>query len=175
MKVKLTVRVEGEQKVGSYLWKYMNHAPDFMAAYRLQGSQIVMDEMKIQAPKKTHELADSVIRARTEYGFKVYPTAPHTVFVVKGTKPHEIRPRFAKVLRFFPSALMLAGGGSRTGSRLGGPTTLSGMQAGALKPIFAMVVHHPGTKPNPFIRRTAEIVRPKLKLLAREIWKRLYP
>ena len=152
----------------------MNRAPDFVAAYRLQGSQIVMDEMKVQAPKKEFTLANSVVRERTEYGFRVYPTAPHTVFVVRGTKPHEIRPKNAKALRFFPSALMLLGVGAQTGSRLGGPTSLSGMQAGALKPIFAKVVHHPGTKPNPFIRRTAEIVKPKLRSLAQAIWKRLY-
>lgn len=48
---------------------------------------------------------------------------PATTFVLHGTKPHTIRPRSRKMLRF----------------ESGGKT------------VFARVVHHPGTKPNNFL------------------------
>ena len=48
---------------------------------------------------------------------------PATLYVVKGTRPHVIRPRVKKVLRF----------------TVGGRT------------VFAKLVHHPGTKPNDFL------------------------
>ncbi|MEV6565863.1 hypothetical protein [Streptomyces kronopolitis] len=50
---------------------------------------------------------------------------PATLFVLYGTRPHVIRPRRAKALRF--------DSGGRT--------------------VFAAVVHHPGTKPNDFLGR----------------------
>ncbi|MFF2612378.1 hypothetical protein [Kitasatospora sp. NPDC058046] len=50
---------------------------------------------------------------------------PATRYVIEGTRPHIIRPRRAKALRF----------------EVGGRT------------VFAKVVHHPGTKPNPFLQR----------------------
>lgn len=50
---------------------------------------------------------------------------PATSFVINGTKPHDIRPRTRKVLRFE----------SRSGT------------------VYARVVHHPGTKPNNFLMR----------------------
>ncbi|MEU4584873.1 hypothetical protein AB0F92_22700 [Kitasatospora aureofaciens] len=50
---------------------------------------------------------------------------PATRYVVEGTRPHIIRPRRAKALRF----------------EIGGRT------------VFAKVVHHPGTRANPFLQR----------------------
>lgn len=55
-------------------------------------------------------------------------------FVNDGTRPHVIRPRQAQVLRF------------TVGGRV----------------VFARVVHHPGTRPNPFLDRAVrEIAAPK--------------
>lgn len=50
---------------------------------------------------------------------------PATLFVLYGTRPHVIRPRRKKALRF----------------DVGGRT------------VFAAVVHHPGTRPNDFLGR----------------------
>ncbi|WP_308416876.1 hypothetical protein [Streptomyces sp. AJS327] len=50
---------------------------------------------------------------------------PATLYVLYGTRPHIIRPRRAKALRF----------------DVGGRT------------VFAAVVHHPGTRPNDFLGR----------------------
>lgn len=60
--------------------------------------------------------------------------APQAKWVLGGTRPHEIRPRNAKALYWV----------DRGGSH------------------FARLVHHPGTKPNPFVRRA---VRPLVPLL----------
>ena len=48
---------------------------------------------------------------------------PATLYVINGTKPHEIRPKKASVLHFY-----IAG-----------------------REVFATVVHHPGTKANDFL------------------------
>lgn len=61
---------------------------------------------------------------------------PYARFVLHGTGPHIIRPRKARALRWQGS------GGTR----------------------FARVVHHPGTKPNPFPERA---IRPLLPLIQR--------
>ncbi|MGC0418412.1 hypothetical protein [Embleya sp. AB8] len=50
---------------------------------------------------------------------------PATLYVLNGTRPHIIRPRRAKALRF------------AVGGRI----------------VFAQVVHHPGTRPNNFLGR----------------------
>ncbi len=61
-------------------------------------------------------------------------------FLEYGTKPHIIRPRVARVLAWASGP---AGGASR---RLTGATRV-GMSADH----FAMIVHHPGTRPYPFM------------------------
>lgn len=53
---------------------------------------------------------------------------PATQYVLFGTKPHTIKPRNANVLRF----------------QVGGST------------VFSKIVHHPGTKPNNFLRKALE-------------------
>lgn len=50
---------------------------------------------------------------------------PATMFVIKGTRPHIIRPRYRKVLKF----------------------TTNG------RTVFAKIVHHPGTKKNDFLTK----------------------
>jgi hypothetical protein len=52
---------------------------------------------------------------------------PATIFVIHGTKPHDIRPKPGGVLVFAPK-----GGGGK---------------------IFAKIVHHPGTRANNFLLR----------------------
>jgi len=57
---------------------------------------------------------------------------PATVFVIDGTKPHDIRAKPGGVLVFVPK-----GGGNK---------------------IFAKLVHHPGTKPNNFLLKALRSV-----------------
>lgn len=63
---------------------------------------------------------------------------PYAGYVVSGTPPHLIRPRSARALHW------QAGGASR----------------------FARLVHHPGTRPNPYARRAIE---PMLPLIQRRL------
>lgn len=63
-------------------------------------------------------------------------------FVREGTEPHEIRPVKAKALRWYD-------------------------QAG--NPIFAMLVHHPGNKPNPYHRRTLAKLKPHVQRIVTEM------
>ena len=83
--------------------------------------------------------------ARTPEGF-AYGQA-----VIGGARPHEIRPRRAKVLRFL------------MGDRI----------------VFATLVHHPGNKPNPYHERLLaanmgkiqEVVTAEGMALAADLWK----
>jgi hypothetical protein len=75
-------------------------------------------------------------------------------FLEYGTAPHEIRPRNAKVLAW------PAGGTRRT---LSGRAARSGpafdRKAGKFRKgafVYAKAVHHPGTKPSPFLLPAAE-------------------
>jgi hypothetical protein len=63
------------------------------------------------------------------------------MYVEYGTRPHEIRPVFASVLRFEVEG----------------------------KVVFTQVVHHPGTRAQPFVRETAEMTREKIPELWDEI------
>lgn len=56
---------------------------------------------------------------------RVESTHPATMFVINGTRPHQIRPRYRKALKF----------------------TLKG------RTVFATLVNHPGTKPNDFLTK----------------------
>lgn len=56
---------------------------------------------------------------------RIESSHPATLYVIKGTRPHIIRPRYRKVLKF----------------------NVSG------RTVFARVVHHPGTKKNDFLTK----------------------
>lgn len=58
------------------------------------------------------------------YQIEAVADTPYARFVADGTRPHTIRPRTARALRF----------------QVGGKT------------VFAMRVNHPGTQPNPWFR-----------------------
>lgn len=68
-------------------------------------------------------------------GARTTATASYAGFVENGTKPHEIRPRRAKMLRF--------------------------VQNGAVR--FANLVRHPGTKPRPFMQQARDKAEPLLE------------
>lgn len=93
-------------------------------------------EAKLLVPRKTGTLGRSIVPgALTRDRAIIRATANYAAFVELGTRPHEIRPRRKKVLAFPP-----AGTGRLSGrARRGGPR------------IFAKLVRHPGTKPQPFL------------------------
>jgi len=95
-----------------------------------ESSRQVVNRAKVLAPVRTGRLRSS-IRAEEPRIFslrgsvKVGSDLEYAAFVNDGTRPHIIRPRRAQVLRF----------------TVGGRT------------VFAKVVHHPGTRPYPFLDR----------------------
>lgn len=92
-------------------------------------------EAKVLVPRKTGNLGRSIKLGRvTPTSVRVQATAGYAAFVELGTRPHEIRPVRARVL---------AWGGAR---RLSGA-----LRSGSSPTNFAMVVHHPGTRPQPYL------------------------
>jgi len=103
------------------------------------------EEMRRQAPERTGRLRRS-IRKRLNLAAleaEVAPTVEYAVYVEVGTRPHVIRPVRAQALRFEVEGEI----------------------------VFARLVRHPGTKPNPFVRGTAEQTRRQIPRLWREKWK----
>ncbi len=94
------------------------------------------------APVLTGYLASTIYKEVTPNEGKVGAAASYAVDVELGTAPHEIRPANGKVLAF-----MVAG-----------------------KMVFTPIVHHPGTKANPFLRRAADLARSKVDVTFAELW-----
>ena len=99
--------------------------------------------MKRKAPKRTGKLRKSIRKVCRGFEAYVFPTVPYAFYVEYGTRPHLIRPVRASVLRF---------------------ETRSG------EIVYTRLVRHPGTKPQPFIRETAEEVRRRIPIFWNEVW-----
>jgi hypothetical protein len=114
---------------------------------------------KKDVPRKTGRLGRSIARGVLAPSFAIVKaTAGYAAYVELGTRPHDIKPRNAKVLAWPATAggRRLSGAPTRRASRgLVRPTGLStgtsaiGPNSGTLR--FARSVHHPGTKPQPFL------------------------
>jgi HK97 gp10 family phage protein len=85
-------------------------------------------DMMSRVPVRTGRLMASIQKENLGLQGSLGPTEPYAVYVEYGTSSHEIRPIFAHVLRFE------AGGGI----------------------VFTPLVHHPGTRPQPFVEQTAQ-------------------
>jgi HK97 gp10 family phage protein len=99
-------------------------------------------DMMSRAPVRTGRLLGSIQKQSAGLSGSVGPTVPYAVYVEYGTLPHDIRPVNASVLAF----------------AVGG------------KMVFTPIVHHPGTRPNPFIEQTVEDVKAKIP----ELWQELF-
>jgi hypothetical protein len=105
----------------------------------------VVERAKRKVPKKTRNLMRSIEVGRvTDDKAFVHARANYAGDVEFGTKPHKIRPRRVRALRFAASA---------SGQRLSGSARRG---AGV---VFARSVSHPGTRAQPYmlpaIRETA--------------------
>lgn len=99
-------------------------------------------DMMSRAPVRSGRLLGSIQKQVSGLSGSVGPTVPYAVYVAFGTSPHEIRPVNATVLAF------------EVGGRI----------------VFTPIVHHPGTKPNPFIQATVDDVKAKIP----ELWQDLF-
>jgi hypothetical protein len=94
------------------------------------------------APVKTGYLVSTVYKQVSDNEGVVGVAASYGQVVVEGSAPHEIRPANGEVLAF-----MVVG-----------------------KKIFTPIVHHPGTKPNPFMQNAIEQARSKVDVTFAELW-----
>lgn len=93
-------------------------------------------EQKRLVPRKTGNLARSIHLVRvTPVAAVTAASASYAAAVERGTRPHIIRPRSRRVLRFATA----------------GSATLSGRPRSGAPVVFAKFVRHPGTKPQPYM------------------------
>ena len=95
------------------------------------------------APRRTGYLASTIIKEVGDAEASVDALASYAVYDVKGIRPHVIKPVNASVLAF---------------------ETADGRM------VFTHLVHHPGTKPNPFMQRAVEDTRSKVDEVFAELW-----
>jgi hypothetical protein len=103
-----------------------------------------LDNAYKRAPWRSGFLAMSLTKKVDGNTAQVTPTASYAAFVSLGTRPHEIRPRNGKALAF-------------PGGQLGGM-------------VFAAVVNHPGTQPNPYLQLAAQDTREQALEIFHQIW-----
>jgi hypothetical protein len=143
----MSVKVEtNSPQLEAWLTEAANKQSEIVRAWKEEGENIVMEEMRGRTPIRTGFLRESITAAETPDGFIVYPTAKYAAFVEKGTGPHTIFPSTAKVLRFE-------------------------LPSGAV--IFAKHVKHPGFSGRWFVRSTWEAVKLELQHLYLEIVERV--
>lgn len=95
----------------------------------IEMAEQIAEEMRKEVPVASGRLRDSIRVKVLGDRIEIGPEGvDYGVYVQYGTEPHEIRPKNAQALRF----------------------NVNG------KTVFASVVNHPGTEPNPFATRAAQ-------------------
>jgi len=143
MSVGVTVDISGFLR---WAEKEPERAGEMRRLFQYRGSQMVVEEMKHQAPERTGFLKTTIGADFTPEGFTVYPGASYAPIIEEGSGPHEIVARYAKALAF----------------EWKGRTR------------FFKKVQHPGFPGRRFVERTREIVEPKLFDLMSRIWRELH-
>lgn len=115
---------------------------------------------KAKVPRKTGHLARSIVPGPVDRDTAVViARTPYAAAVEFGSKPHDIRPKDRQALRW------PAKGATR---RLSGRATVATQRAGAWA--FAKVVHHPGTKPKPYLIPAAKAAIGKMGSVIVDRW-----
>ncbi len=111
-------------------------------------------EAKALVPRKTGNLGRTISKGQlTDVFAIVQATAPYAAFVELGTKAHVIRPRSKRILAWPANA---------AGARLSGRARTSTRRGGNGGMRFARVVHHPGTKAQPYLVPAAKTALRKI-------------
>jgi hypothetical protein len=98
---------------------------------------LAVREQKLLAPRKTGNLARTIhLGAVTPTRAETIASADYAAFVELGTRPHEIRPRNRKALRWAAD---------------GASARLSGTPRSGGRVRFARRVMHPGTRAEPYM------------------------
>lgn len=97
-----------------------------------------MAQIRLETPRKTSNLSrNNQLGSITPLSVDFTNTANYAIPVHQGSRPHDIVPRRAKVLRWPVKGSARLSGAAKSGGAV----------------IFARRVHHPGNKPNPWIIR----------------------
>lgn len=120
----------------------------------------VVRESKLLVHRKTGNLGRSIgVAEVSATSARVVASANYAGDVEKGARAHEIRPRFKKALMFASQQVTTArfGAGATLKFNLSGSLSARSMKRyGNAAYAVVKVVHHPGTKPYPFLRPGAE-------------------
>jgi hypothetical protein len=100
--------------------------------------------LRDEAPERRGDLRRSTQQRSMGLEGEVTVGTHYAVFVAMGTQPHIIRSVRARALRFVVDGEV----------------------------VFATLVHHLGTKPNPFVRRAAERLVVLIPEIFERVWKR---
>jgi hypothetical protein len=142
--------VSGTPQVNAKLTAVGQVAPTIMQVL----AAAVVRDAKTLVPRRTGNLGRSIhVAAVTPTTAEVTASANYAAFVEYGTRPHEITPKAKKAL-FFASAGVVKERFGYTGKifRLSGNlTTYALRNFGNAAFVYAKVVHHPGTRPEPFM------------------------
>ena len=127
----MTVQVTGTKELNRRLEALAHGRPT------LRDIQIrAVREAKLRVARRTGHTGRTIAPGDLTDAYTIVRAAGAAPFLEFGTKPHVIRPRRASVLSW------------TQGKRLSGRNR-TGRGAGAR--VFARVVHHPGTKAQPFL------------------------
>lgn len=166
--IRLTITVDSEEakraldpaKVDQAVRAWVPRAANETAT-RMQG--IIRERQKTFG--RTGILRNSIARQLRSDGFTVMATAPYALLVDQPTREHDIRPRNKKCLAFPRAGGIVtrsANGNVRTRFLFGGKTASGRNRQSFHSAVFAMVVHHPGTRGLRFIEGTEEWARDTL-------------
>jgi hypothetical protein len=111
-------------------------------------------KQNISPHNKTKMTSRSIVPGRRSKHEAEVKASGAAVFLEEGTRPHEIKPRNGKVLAWPAKGTKrtLSGRAARSGSAFN--RKAGKFRKGAF--VYARAVHHPGTKPSPFLMPAAE-------------------
>lgn len=131
--------VQGEAQLQARLANIRKAPAVMLRTWQMRTTQLA----KVLAPKRTGNLKRSIRPGIvTGDSATVVAATNYARFVEEGTRAHTIRPRNRKVLAWnnSPGAYRLSGS----------------LRSGARPNVFAREVHHPGTRPHPFMMPAGE-------------------
>jgi ABC-type transport system substrate-binding protein len=130
-----------------------NKFPDVLAKAISMTALDLDGNLYKEAPKVTGRLATSwQARPFSKLVWIINSNVVYRWFVNDGTKPHDIRPKNAKALYFTVK------GGMVHASTTGPFSHFSIKDEG----VFCRLVHHPGTKANPYVQRAMKLTEARL-------------
>ena len=109
---------------------------------------VVVREAKLRVARKTGQTGRTIHVARRTPTVVTITAGGAALFLEFGTRPHDIYPVRRKALRWAAQP---------QGRRLSGRPRVAAQRGGLGGVLFAKRVHHPGTRPQPFMRPAVDV------------------